>query len=63
MAILLSAIAASAWSIKNALDDLKNSGLCQVSTSESARLAFPVVIYLLKYLSTLNSALLRLYQR
>ncbi|MEH2354690.1 MAG: hypothetical protein V7K28_16115 [Nostoc sp.] len=57
------AIAAGAWSIGNALDGLKNSGLCQVSTSQSARLAFPLVIYLVKYLSTLNSALLQLYQQ
>ncbi|MDZ8260766.1 hypothetical protein [Nostoc sp. ChiQUE01b] len=63
LAILWSAIAAGAWSIGNALDDLKNSGLRQVSTFESARLAFPVIIYLVKYLSTLNSPLLRLYQR
>ena len=56
LAILFTAIA-------NALDELKNLGLSQASTSQSLGISFLLVIYLIEYLDTLNSRLLQLDQQ
>ena len=47
------AIAAGASLIKNVLDEFKNS---EASISQSIKLAFLFVIYLVEYLDTLNSS-------
>ncbi|MDF5735347.1 hypothetical protein [Nostoc sp. S13] len=55
LAILFTAIAAGVSLITNALDELKNTALCQSSTFQSVRLAFLLVIFLVEYLDTLDS--------
>ncbi|MEH2465700.1 hypothetical protein [Nostoc sp.] len=63
LAILFTAIAAGVSLITNALDELKNLGLSQASTSQSLGISFLLVICLVEYLDTLNSRLLQLDQR
>ncbi|MEH2277523.1 MAG: hypothetical protein V7K40_22720 [Nostoc sp.] len=63
LAILFTAIAVGVSLITNALDELKNLGLSQASTSQSLGISFLLVIYLIEYLDTLNSRLLQLDQQ
>ncbi|WP_334758375.1 hypothetical protein [Nostoc sp.] len=58
LAILFTAIAAGVLLITNALDELKNLGLSQASTSQPLGISFLLVICLVEYLDTHNSRLL-----
>ena len=63
LAILFTAIAPGVSLITNALDELKNLGLSQASTSQSLGISFLLVICLVEYLDPLNFRLLQLDQQ